>query len=690
MSRNNRKVAAIIAIIFGSQSAAFADNVFVVDAEYNVVTENVVGRLENFGHTVTVGGPPTDLTGFDQVWDLRYPAALTGDEILLYEGFITEGGFAYFTTENPGCCTERNNSVATLIMNLGGGDTVIGGVNGTTANVSSSVNTTYITEGITINFAAISAITNDRGIPLFQDADGKIQAMSWIGNAGALGEGITGTIITVSDINWLDNSRFMVDGTEAQQQNVQALDDIITGIVAGTVGGTISESGNGAAATNGNTGESSTPTVVSTSTADVVTTSSATSNTVQTAEVTYSISNLDANGYGTVENYTDTVETTTPVTTTTTTTTPVTTTTYSDGSTTTSNGTAVVTTASVNGQPTAQVTGSVLNYTSRTAPYVKVTAKNNYTNKEDGGKQRIQKETVTTTTTTKVTTTTYADGSTTVVNGESTSVSSSKNDYYYANVNQLESLDKISLASNGLLNRLPSKSGEKVEVFGNSRMMWSNADGYDAYTSVYGGGLQFNLTKGWSIGGQYNTLSTKLNGADSTSHMNREHFGVFNSFHGKNLALVTNGGYSNDKYDYSRNVEKIFFNEGKTDGTQWWVNNRLYLTASKVIQPFLGHTVRNVTRNGYTETGNSHSARTVDAFNKTTHVGEGGLRVEKRFGGKKNELIGMTLEASYATDSSYQVVGAVDLNKVVFVEGTHSNVDGVSNNSVAGKVKFRF
>ena len=122
-----------------------------------------------------------------------------------------------------------------------------------------------------INFAAISAITNSQGIPLFKDSNDKIQAMSWIGRAGALGSGVTGTIITVSDINWLDSSRFVVGGTSAQQQNVQALDDIITGIVAGTVGGTISANGNGAAASNGaaqQQQQNQAPTVVSTSVAN--------------------------------------------------------------------------------------------------------------------------------------------------------------------------------------------------------------------------------------------------------------------------------------------------------------------------------------------------------------------------------------------------------------------------------------
>lgn len=251
---------AFICLLF-LYTPASADNVLVIDAQYSTVTDNVRGRLEAAGHTVTVttdtSQVPTSTGSFQQVWDLRYMNALTSSETAAYQQFITSGGFAYFTTENPGCCMNRNNSVAALITSLGGGSTQIGP--GWAANIESNVNTTYMTSGITVNFAAIAAIVNSQGIPLISDSNGNVGAMSWIGRAGALGSGVTGTIITVADINWIDSSRFAVGGTSAQQQNVTALDDIIRGVVAGTVAGTISASGNGAGATNGNSGPPPSP-----------------------------------------------------------------------------------------------------------------------------------------------------------------------------------------------------------------------------------------------------------------------------------------------------------------------------------------------------------------------------------------------------------------------------------------------
>lgn len=239
-------IAALIA------TPALADSVLIIDAGYSTVTANVKGRIEAVGHTVTVTSDlsliPTATTTYQQVWDLRYSAALTAGEQTSYQTFITNGGFAYFVTENPGCCMARNNSVAALVTALGGGTTTIGANSAVTNNVSSNVNTTYMTAGITVNYAAVSAIVNSQGIPLISDGNGAVSGMSWIGRAGALGSGVTGTIVTVADTNWLDNVRFSTaqGATSAQQQNVTALDDIIRGIVAGTVAGTISANGNGA------------------------------------------------------------------------------------------------------------------------------------------------------------------------------------------------------------------------------------------------------------------------------------------------------------------------------------------------------------------------------------------------------------------------------------------------------------
>jgi hypothetical protein len=114
------------------------------------------------------------------------------------------------------------------------------------------------------------------------------------------------------------------------------------------------------------------------------------------------------------------------------------------------------------------------------------------------------------------------------------------------------------------------------------------------------------------------------------------------------------------------------------------------LHLAKGVKPFIGYTVQNVRRNAYNETGSIESARSVNEFNQTTHVGGAGLKLETRFGGKKNDLFGVKVEGAYGTDSSYGVGASVDYKEMLYIEGSHGINDGVTSNSVAAKVKFRF
>ena len=310
---------------------------------------------------------------------------------------------------------------------------------------------------------------------------------------------------------------------------------------------------------------------------------------------------------------------------------------------------------------------------------------------ESGGMQKLTRDVDLDITTTYATVDTYSDGSTTTSYSSTNQRTRHSSKDYFGRIDQMKVLDGVSGGMNRLLNHNPSKTKQRFRIFENNRLMKSyNADAYDGFSTSFGGGFEYDLSKGWTFGAQYNDLYTELKGTDSLSHLKRKHVGVFNKFHGKNLALITNAGGSNDTYDYARTVEYQSGNWGETKGQQWWVNNRLYLTSSKWFQPFVGHTVHNVKRNAYVETGTVSTARSVAEFNETKHVGEAGAKLQHRFGGKKKDLLGMSVEGSYATDNSYEVVAAVDLNQVIFVEGSHGVVDGVTNNSVAAKVKFRF
>ena len=454
-------------------------------------------------------------------------------------------------------------------------------------------------------------------------------------------------------------------------------------------------------------------TVTGTSTSDQVTSSSSTSNIVATSQVTYNVSNLDGDGYGTVQNYTDIVETTTPVTTTTTTTTPVTTTTYSDGSTTTSNGTPVVTSSSSNGSSTSQVTGTALNYTSTIAPSISnstaqsttlpQTFKNDYTftPSEGNGKQNINVHLatevttplVTTVTTTPVTTTVYADGTTTTIDGtpvvtyvnsENVSVVDTYKDYS-GRIDQYDTLDRINNSVNGYLNHEPSKTKEKFRVFGNSRYVWSFADGYNADSKIFGGGFEYDIKPNWTVGAQYNNVNINLNGTDSSSTQKKDHVGIFNALSSKRATLITNVGFSKNVYDIKRTVGEVFFNQSFPKGNEWWIHNRLYVHPTTGVAPYIGYTAGQFNRDGYTETGSIQSARTVGAVRQFQNTGEVGLKLQHRIGD-----FGVSVDGSYATDKVAGASASVDYKEIIFVEGNYDTDGFIANASGTVKVKFRF
>ena len=247
-----RKFLALLLFLF--VSPALADNVLVLSQGYNGAAEKVKDRLEAYGHTVTIttSEPTTssEISNYQQIWDVRYDGnSLSTSTQEVYRAFVQNGGFLYMTAENNGCCATRNGKVAAIITAAGGGSTTIN-YTPSVPNNSQITNPTYVTEGTTVTYAAASSINNSQGTWLTRDSSGVVSAMLWIGNAGDLGSGYTGTILVVSDINWTDNNYYT-------SENQVALDDYIGGFVAGTVGGTITEEGNGSAATT--SGGSSTP-----------------------------------------------------------------------------------------------------------------------------------------------------------------------------------------------------------------------------------------------------------------------------------------------------------------------------------------------------------------------------------------------------------------------------------------------
>ena len=205
---------------------------------------NVKLRLEAAGHTVTLRDDgsildtdvPADSANFEQIWDLRFTAAPEPPARNIYDSYVENGGFLFLSSEHTpwAAYNERREK---LIQQMGGGATSIGRADGNNTSVDGQ-NNTFLPDNLTYDSSGVGKIVNDKGIPLYTDSDGDVIAMMWAGRAGSLGDGYTGTVMTIADIEWLRHGYY-----DADSQAI--LDAIITGVARGTVDGTISQFGNG-------------------------------------------------------------------------------------------------------------------------------------------------------------------------------------------------------------------------------------------------------------------------------------------------------------------------------------------------------------------------------------------------------------------------------------------------------------
>jgi hypothetical protein len=108
------------------------------------ITANLSADVTAVGGTVTVSDTiPTTITGYGQVWDVRYFSTLSAGDITKYVGFMAGGGSLFVMGEDVAYAA-RNASLISLFTAAGGGSLtytdVPGGMNAT-QNVVTQVTT---------------------------------------------------------------------------------------------------------------------------------------------------------------------------------------------------------------------------------------------------------------------------------------------------------------------------------------------------------------------------------------------------------------------------------------------------------------------------------------------------------------------------------------------------------------------
>jgi hypothetical protein len=221
-------LSSLISLLF-FVSTAWADSVLMLHANYGGAHTNIGSRLTTEGHTVTysTGGVPTDVSSYQQIWDLRYNNAYSAAEVTVLDNFVKNGGFLMMNGENSGFAS-RNNAIATVVSTAGGGTLTFG----SGSNSYTVINTAFSNDTGTVTGAAGSSLTNSQGQYVFKTSSGVIGGMIW--QSADLGSGYTGAIFVTADINMWDSSY----GSTLLKVNIT--DDILDMETAGTLYGSAS------------------------------------------------------------------------------------------------------------------------------------------------------------------------------------------------------------------------------------------------------------------------------------------------------------------------------------------------------------------------------------------------------------------------------------------------------------------
>jgi hypothetical protein len=153
--------------------------------------------------TTNIGVPAGDLSGYTQIWDIRYDnRALTAGEITSYETYVAGGGILVMIGENTTGFLTRDNSIISLISTLGGGNiTLVTPLDLQT--VESPFTGPNTVTSVTYELAAGTA-NPGTGVFITKDTNGDGSAIFY--GLGTLSNATAGRLIVVFDINFLDSS----------------------------------------------------------------------------------------------------------------------------------------------------------------------------------------------------------------------------------------------------------------------------------------------------------------------------------------------------------------------------------------------------------------------------------------------------------------------------------------------------
>jgi hypothetical protein len=164
---------------------------------------NLTNIMTAAGLTVTTsnGVPAGDLSGYAQIWDVRYDTALTSDNITSYTAYLQSGGTLVIIGENA-FFVNRNNSISSFISDLGGGSVTVIGDTSNSEAVQSPFNSPNALTTIAFGTSGYTAST---GTGTFITKLNDTQGSSLYFARGTLTNAAAGRLMIVFDVDFLQS-----------------------------------------------------------------------------------------------------------------------------------------------------------------------------------------------------------------------------------------------------------------------------------------------------------------------------------------------------------------------------------------------------------------------------------------------------------------------------------------------------
>ena len=211
-----RVILLLLTLLFSSITiTAYADDdVFILHQGYGNTHQKWKNRLEDAGHTVTMGNSlPNVTTSYEQIFDIRYSHNLSSAEETSYKALLARGGTLYLQGENPhATLNPRNQNITEFIKDeLGGGNVVYNNSTYSTNSITTfNTSQSYIANHSgNLTWAAGGIITSvGDGTWLAKDSNGNIVVAVWYGESlnNAYSDGM---VLVFTDINYASHSSYL-------------------------------------------------------------------------------------------------------------------------------------------------------------------------------------------------------------------------------------------------------------------------------------------------------------------------------------------------------------------------------------------------------------------------------------------------------------------------------------------------